>query len=426
MTTRSPNARPLLVVIGSGAARHYREYSLRALARTYDIALIDDVKPTWQLSYIHDFRVVSIDDVSQVEAAVAAIASRRRPAGVLSWDERRIVCAAEVAARLGLPHTPAQDVRACRDKFMTRALLARHGVPSARSFLVRNEQEACARAEELGWPVVVKPRSLAGSIGVLKVTSADHMFEAWQHARDAVMPGVSATGEVLVEEYLDGPEISVECVSNGGTTTVVAVARKRLGPEPHFEEIGHTVDSTDPLARSGSAVVAVAQSSLRALGVMTGVSHVEIRLTARGPRVVEVNARLGGDLIPVLVELTTGIDLSKAAGDVATGRPPNLEATRSGAAAIRFLYPAAKGTFVGFATDPDTIVAPWIHTICRIAEPGADVAPPPDAYLCRLGFAVVTGPDSAVCEQRLDSIENRLAPWVEPVGANLSGAWRVR
>lgn len=399
--------RQFLLVVGSGAAQKYREYSLASIARVCDVVLIDDTKPTWNRPYLVDSVVVDLTDSRAVLEGARTLDARRRISGVMTWDERRLAVTALCAEELGLPHNPSATVAACRDKHLSRTLFAEHDVPSARSVLVRSLEEAQKAAAKVGWPVVLKPRSLAGSIGVMRADDPEAVSRAWQTVAGARMPGVPESDDVLVEEFLSGPEISVECVTHEGRSRAVAVTRKRVGMDPYFEEVGHTVQADDVLARDDSHVVAVALQALTVLGVTTGVSHVELRLTDSGPRLIEVNARLGGDLIPHLVHLATGVDLSRAAAETALGRIPALEPEVSRAAAIEFFYPACDGVLATTVAEPGLTDRPWLDRLDWVAEKGAVVRRPPRAFMGRIGFAVVTGEDAQVCAARLAEVAQR-------------------
>ncbi|WP_055591509.1 ATP-grasp domain-containing protein, partial [Streptacidiphilus griseoplanus] len=309
----------VLLVLNSGEAA-YREYCLAQAAAAQPLALINPTAPTWQTPYIADHEVADTLNPRALRAAAAALARRHRIAGVMTWDEYALVPAANLAADLGLPGNSSATAVACRNKAASKAVFAAADIPSATSTRVTSLRRAAAAARRIGYPVVLKPAAHAGSIGVIKVDSADALPAAWHYtAHAATEQGREGTG-VLVEEYLAGPEISVECVTARGTTTPVAVTRKALGPEPFFEEVGHIVIAGDPLlAQAGPVAVA----ALDALGVANGISHVEMRLTDTGPRLIEVNARIGGDLIGHLVHQATGIDLPRAAADIACNRTPD-------------------------------------------------------------------------------------------------------
>ncbi len=150
---------------------------------------------------------------------------------------------------------------------------------------------------------------------------------------------LAATREdaVLVEEFVEGPEFSVEAITWRGMTRVVAVTDKLTSGAPHFVELGHSQPSrfgqADLDALRSTAIAAVA-----ALGIDDAASHTEIRLGAAGPRIMESAARLGGGFINShLVPASCGVDIVRAAIAVALGREPDLEPRALQGSAIRFL-----------------------------------------------------------------------------------------
>ncbi|MFF8992550.1 ATP-grasp domain-containing protein [Streptomyces sp. NPDC014983] len=376
--------------------------------------MLDSAPPAWTRPHLAAQITVDLTDHDATLRAAKEAAAVRPVAGVLTYLEHYVELAARIARDLGLPAPTPEAVEACRDKAATRRLLAEHGVPSARSVVVTTPDEAVTAADTIGYPVVIKPRGMAGSAGVRRADTPADIRAFYQAATTETVLGLDehAVAGVLVEEYLAGPEISVECVVLGpGRVEVVAVTRKHLGPEPGFQETGHTVDATDPLRRDPD-VHAVAHAALEAVGITTGVMHVEMRLTPSGPRIVEINARLGGDLIPRLVELATGVSLPLAAARLATGQRPDLTETLRRAAAIEFQYPTARGR-IGHTTLTEA-TAPWIERLVVTRQVGDLVAAPPHAALDdRLAFALVTGPDAATCRRRTRTALNHLTVHID-------------
>ncbi|WP_407554655.1 ATP-grasp domain-containing protein [Streptomyces sp. Pv4-95] len=396
-----PGAPAQLVVVGCGNPP-YRRYALDAVAARVDTALVQHTDIDWQRAYVGDrFRVADPSDPSAVTGAVAALlASHAGPGAVLTWDETLLESTAEAARRLGLPHMSPEAVRRCRDKLTTRRLLGAAGVPSAGFRHVRTAQEALAAAESLGWPVVVKPRALAGSIGVTLAAGPDQLSHAVEQALTATFPGIGARDGALVEEYLSGPEISVDCAVFDGAVRVVNVAHKRLGFAPYFEETGHLVAPwrAEPWADEVQAVVTDAHT---ALGIRTGLTHTELRLTPTGPRVVEVNGRLGGDFIPLLGTLATGVDPVAAAADIALGRTPDLRPTRDRCAEVRFIYPECDG--VVQTLDLTAAAAePGIVEAVALAAPGSRLLLPPRGIVPRLAALLAVGETPEECAAALD------------------------
>ncbi|MFC9331415.1 ATP-grasp domain-containing protein [Kitasatospora sp. NPDC057015] len=385
-----------LLVINSGD-RAYREYSLAQIAAHHQVVLIGRSGPSWEGPYIADHEVADLDDLDDLVGAVDDLLVND-VRGVLTWDEFSQFGAAHVAALLGTPGNSTATAMACRDKAASREAFAACVVPSARSTLVTTLEEAEQAAAATGYPLVLKPARQAGSLGVIKAAGPGDLAAAYAHAAQAAQDDEGA--DVLVEEYLDGPEISVECVTVQGVTTPVAVTRKQLGPEPFFEEVGHSVEAGDPLlAIAGPVAVA----ALNALGFTTGVSHVEMRLTDTGPRLIEVNGRLGGDLIPHLVREATGIDLPLAAADIALGLEPDLVPTRRRAAAISLVYAPATGRLTRADADPALGSEPWLERLVWEKQAGDHVALPPDGDLgtARVAHIVATGTTAEICLQHL-------------------------
>src|SRR5262249_17813798 len=157
-------------------------------------------------------------------------------------------------------------------------------------------------------PVVVKARGLAGSFGVVRADDGDAVAAAFAAADGAQFPGMPRheSGNVLVEEFLTGPEFSVDAVVFDGEVLPTVLPHKHLSAEPYFEEMGHDVAAGDPLL-SDDAVLGQLRTIHHVLGFRYGATHTEFRLTPAGPRLIEVNARLGGDFIPYLGHLATGV-----------------------------------------------------------------------------------------------------------------------
>ncbi|MFD5133978.1 ATP-grasp domain-containing protein [Streptomyces olindensis] len=392
-------------------AEAYRGYCLESVAAAYDVVLITSEEPSWEVPFFRDCLVVpDPTDQAALSAASRALAERYELAGVFTWTEWYLVPVARLARQLGLPTTAPEAMQACRNKATARNLFARHGVPSAASLSVRNVQEAWAAAERIGYPVVLKPAAHAGSIGVIRVDHHDQVPAAYDFAARPAGVGKQNTS-VLVEEYLDGPEVSVECVTYRGETTVVAVTHKTVSAPPFFEELAHSVDASDPLL---DVVAPAARAAIGALGITDGVSHVEMRLVDGRLRLVEVNARLAGDMIGHLVRLATGIDLPRAAADIACDHAPDLTPTRSSAAAIHLIYPETSGTLTALRYDGPR--PPWLERLSFQRSVGDRLLLPPhgDLFSARIGFLITTGATADEARQRGQEALHALTLHVTP------------
>ncbi len=396
-----------VVIVGSGG-RPYREYAFAAASATSAVHLVTDDEPSWQLEYLDGYRGTPSWEVDGLTRVVAeCVGETTGPAGVLTWNEVLLEATAHVADKLGLPHMSPDAARNCRDKLATRRLLLAAGVPSARFAHVFSQKEAQRVAAAIGYPVVVKPRSLAGSAGVVIARDPGELRAVYRHASEASFPGLDPLNGLVLEEYLDGPEISVDSVACDGDVQLVNVAHKRLGFDPFFEEVGHLVAPwrDEPWAGELTDQIIEAHQALR---VRTGVTHAEIRLTANGPRLVELNGRLGGDFIPYLGRLATGIDLTAAAVDLALGRIPDLRATRDSCAEVRFVYPPEDGTVRSLELSAAAAV-PGVAEVVALAEPGQRLLLPPRGVVPRLAAVIVSADTPARCREALDRAGDLIA-----------------
>ncbi|GAQ51660.1 MULTISPECIES: ATP-grasp domain-containing protein [Streptomyces] len=404
------SARPLVLVVSPGDEAD-RGYCLEQVAAAYDIVLLTGAEPSWEKPHIVDHAVADLHDTTALLSAGRALAERHDLDGVVTWDEWNLVPTARLARALGLTANSVEVMRACRNKATARTLFARHGVPSAASMTARTLREAERATRTLGFPAVIKPAAAAGSIGVIRIDRPEELPAAFEFASAGAHRSREDSG-VLVEEYLDGPEVSVECVTHRGTTTAVAVTRKRLGPAPYFDETGHTVDAADPLL---ATVAPTAGAAIAALGITDGVQHVEMRLVGGRPRLIEVNARLGGDMIGHLVHLATGVDLARAAADITCGQSPDLTPTRHQGAAIRFIYPAYSGTLTARRLTAHVGGVERVRFQRQAGDPLVLPQDGGDLYTARIGFLITTGPTAAVAEVRAQEAYRSLDVQVAPV-----------
>jgi hypothetical protein len=400
---------PLLLVIGTGD-RNYRDYLLRSIHTRYRVHLVLGAEPSWEREYVAGWTVLDMADTigadHMIEAAREVIA-REPLSGVLTWDEARILQAAKVAAALGLPGGDPDMVMRCRDKHLTREALDAAGVPQARSIMTGSVEEALKVAELLGYPVVLKPRAMAASLGVVRVDTPEELTERFPFVIGTTVPGAWQYDVVLVEEYLTGPEISVDAAVYHGDVLPMFLAHKEVGYPPYFEEVGHVVDAADPLLEDPD-VLRVVRDAHAALGFTDGMTHTELKLTPAGPKVVEVNARLGGDLIPYLGLRTSGMDPGLAAADVACGERPVPAPDRSLVGAVRFFYVDEDMTVGAVEVDrsglPDAV-----DRVVILAEPGDKVSPPPKGTLWgRVAYATAVAETAAECADALDAVEAAL------------------
>ncbi|HEX8093143.1 ATP-grasp domain-containing protein [Jatrophihabitans sp.] len=331
--------------------------------------------------------------------------------GVTSSSEYFAAAAAELAGGLGLPHPDPAAIAACRDKATQRRLLRAQGVAGPAFATATSPHQAVELASSLGLPVVLKPVSGSGSVGVRLCHHLGEVAEGAGAALAGELAGIPAQRAVLVESCLDGPEFSVETFG----TQVVGITAKHLGASPYFVETGH--DFPAPLPPAARA--ALAQTALRALvalGLGWGPAHVELRLGSTGPAVIEVNPRLAGGMIPNLVRSATGVDLIAAAVANAAGLPVRLAPSRAAGSAIRFLVAQRSGYFVAADGLDRAAACPQLSEAVLTRRPG--VLTLEHSFRDRVGYLIAVGRDShdaaAAADRALACVHLRIEPVQRP------------
>ncbi|MBS2554246.1 argininosuccinate lyase [Catenulispora sp. NL8] len=282
--------------------------------------------------------LIDTSDERTVLDRVRALAEDWQIAGVTSSSEYYIATAAACARALGLPGPAPEAVRACRDKREQREILRAAGVAGPAFAAARTVAQV--RAAGIRYPVVVKPCQGSGSVGVRLCADRE---QAEAHAARLLQApgnerGLPVPAEILVEQYLTGSEHSVEVFCGRSVATV----DKHLGPPPWFVETGHDTPSRLPADRA-RLLIEAAEAAVAALGLDWGAVHVELRLGPDGARIVEVNPRLAGGMIPDLLRRAYGVDLIQAQVRAAVGLPAELPGRAAGSASIRFLMAERPG-----------------------------------------------------------------------------------
>jgi biotin carboxylase len=179
------------------------------------------------------------------------------------------------------------------------------------------------------------------------------------------------------------------------------LARKTIGMHPFFEELGHLVDAGEPLLADLELLATLALAH-QAIGFGCGVTHTEVKLTTRGPVIVEINGRLGGDLIPLLGRYATGIEPGAVAVELALGLRPEITRGPGGrCVGVRFGYPT-QDCEVESVTVPAPRADNGLLAAGPLADPGERLALPPAEYTSRHAYVICAGAGRAECEALLD------------------------
>lgn len=267
------------------------------------------------------------------EEAVLAAAIKFKPDGIMTLaTDMPMRGVARVSEKLGLHSIAYNTAIKATDKYEMIKAFKAHDVASPWFFTVDSLEELKALEDQLSYPCIMKPTDNAGSHGVVLAHGFEDLLQSYDYSRAS-----ARHGRVILEEYLQGDEVSVEIMVVDGIVNILQITDKLTTGAPHFVEMGHSQPSRHP-AETQKAIKELAVQACRAVGIDQGPAHVEMMVTAKGPVMIELGARMGGDNITTaLVPLSTGIDMVKATIDVAMGDEPDIEPRLHCASAIRYI-----------------------------------------------------------------------------------------
>ncbi|TYO74479.1 ATP-grasp domain-containing protein [Rossellomorea marisflavi] len=315
------------MILGAGILQ------LPALLKAKDMGLNTiaiDINPEAPGFDIADQRILlSTTDVENV----LMMANKVKPDAVITLaSDMPIRTVAAIGEKLGLRTISCDTAIVCTDKGKMREKLREFNIPIPEFYVISDLEELIEVSKKFEDNFIVKPADNSGSRGIFLVEDTKNLSNAFVHAKCH-----SRSGEVIVEEFMRGPEVSVESLTIDGETTIIAITDKLTSGSPHFIEMGHTIPSRVPF-NIQSQIKELTKSAITALGINTGPSHTEIIITSQGPKIVEIGARLGGDNITThLVPLATGVNMVEYTISLALSKEVKLPEFDQKAAAIRYI-----------------------------------------------------------------------------------------
>jgi biotin carboxylase len=260
-----------------------------------------------------EFCEVSTHDV---DAVVRAAKDARVDGITTCGSEVALLTTVRAAAVLGLPfYGDAATVERCQAKDLMREAYAEGGAPIPAFAATNAFEHVEAFVERVGLPVVLKPSRGWGQRGVSKVESLSELKTAYERAREASQGGV-----VLVEEFVEGDEFSVNAYTLGDVTTVCSVTERVITHYPDPPGITFAEWYPSGLDRSSEAkAMEAALAGIRALGIRRGPTYTQLRMGGKGAKIVETAYRLGGGLDPDVALLASGVSLFRKILGVALG-----------------------------------------------------------------------------------------------------------
>ncbi|MES2096978.1 MAG: ATP-grasp domain-containing protein [Pseudomonadota bacterium] len=321
-----------LAIVGVPRNEHTLvEAILQARVRGWEVALVDKRAALDACSAPAGAQLIALERSDAVVATDTL--SDFSPDLVVSFSEFNLLLAAEIRGLLGLPGPSSGAVRRTRCKHATRQRLSEQCLTRA-AFAVTTLADLDATLSRFEPPFVIKPASMTGSIGVHAVRHRDDVaafkdrFVSWEAeaARDRAF---------VVESFLPGEEYSVEGICHGGSFHLITVTAKRTDGFPTFAETGHILPARDCPAVDFAGFIGRVTAALELDATPI---HAEVKVHGGAIELIEIHARFGGDLIPLLIRKALGYDVFGAYYDSLLGKTPPAPQPSLAVAGVRFLH----------------------------------------------------------------------------------------
>jgi biotin carboxylase len=306
-----------VMIVGAGvlqepAIKTAREMGLEVLAT-------DIVPDAPGLKWADYVEMVSKFDVEGHIEVAKKYAAKTNLRGVMTIGTDVSFTVACVAKALGLPGIKPESAIMATNKARMRARLKECGVQCPDFVEVSTLEDALDAGESLGYPVVIKPVDNMGARGVRRLDDEWELVDFFPVSQEN-----SRSGKVIIEEYMEGDEVSIDTLVYDGKVHLLTIADRHISYAPYFVEIGHTIPSALPWEKLDD-IFNMMKQGIDALGIDIGASKGDIRVTADGARIGEMTARMSGGFHCQRTDpLATGMNTIKGAIDLAIGNPLDL------------------------------------------------------------------------------------------------------
>lgn len=233
--------------------------------------------------------------------------------------ENPLLLMAQIAEKYNFIFPSVEQIKRARNKFLMKQAFLKAGVPCANGKLFRaGEMISSENLDDLQFPLIIKPSDAFSSRGVLKVNNFDQIISNENFTRT-----FSSDGSLIIEEFIEGKEYSIESITYKGITNIIQYTEKIITDYPFTVEMGHIQPAElDDIQKV--EIDKIVKKAIDALELDNCATHTELMLTKTGPKIIEIGARLGGDYISSYLTLhSTGINMDAAVADIAMGNEPD-------------------------------------------------------------------------------------------------------
>lgn len=342
------------------------------------------------------------DDEGPFFKALDAYYIEKPFSAIINFFEEYVELAAKITKRFKLNGNSMETAFLTRNKYAMRTALAKHGLDVPLFIKVGNYEEFLSAIRKIGFPCVVKPLDAMASEGVLKLERPQGFGDLYADIiKNNKKVAKTNTTDLLIEQYIEGPEISWEAVVSAGQLHIMGITEKTTEEEPFFNEIMHIHPA--PLSDDiEEKIHDTGKRAVEALGIGFGGVHLEARISSGKIYIIEIASRLGGDAIPALMTLSKGYDPYTYVFKSGLNEVLILKKTRDKVAGIRFIQAPVEGVLKEIYFDEELLSQiPGVINKRIFGRIGEYMARPPKGRTNRLAFVTIAGRNYDVVRENL-------------------------
>lgn len=391
------------------ADEHYLIKMSAAKKLGVNVFLVAPNFPSWAKEVVDYFIQADTTNFSETLAVLRSVYHYTPFHGVITLLDKSVELVAAIAHEFKLPGGTLESATTVKHKYKMREALKRHSVPHPQFQFVKTLNDLHAAACTIGFPLIFKPVAASTSVAVFRINSQQELESTFK-----LMVTCERTAywlysdEYIAEEFMDGQEISVEGIINCGQVHFAGITNKSVS-SPGFTEWMHCFPTYFD-SETCALIYEVVKQAIYSVQINNCAFHVEVMMTAAGPKIVEINSRLAGAFISShLVPLATGIDLAYEAIKTALGQSIELKPLHQRYACERNLFATKNGTVIAWNNLTQITNQPGVIEFRVFRQVNEYVKVPPDGYDNLLCVVITIGDTftqaQEFAEKALNSIE---------------------
>ena len=315
-----------LLLINTGSIK--KRFILQKLKKIGIQIIVVHKEKNWASPYVKDWILADTYNHTEVIQSIHHYLIHHKEIhfdGVITFWEDDVILQSKICEEFNLIGNSVETATNTRDKLVMQDIFQRTRQNAILQILLQKKEDLKIAIDTIGFPAVIKPVLGADSEFVVMVKDAEEAYEAYEYLVKNCTPRfnpifITNKGQFLYQEYIEGPEFSVEAYSQFGVPHIVGIHEKTAMSLPFFMETGDYIPPRID-EKYIQAITKASEAALIVLGVKDGLSHIELKLTKSGIKIIEVASRMGGDYTYRTIKEAYGVDLIKTGIDIALGMP---------------------------------------------------------------------------------------------------------